>query len=292
MLSQDENKKVPEEEFAGFGGYTTRHRYEQSREKKKRRRWRIAYVALVVVLLIPAVFGVISLVRGDFFPKEKSPEQNGTIRVPTGNQLNQTPKEPDQMIEEMGVSLAVVELERQDGTLSYASGFVISDDGFLLSSLLPVQEEWKQIRVHVEGISYTATVQGAKTELGFSVLKLSDALGLIPVTVGNFSFVKRGEELFCIGGVYGKEFLGTALSGMVSSIGPSVRVGEGESAHTVSLAYLDVSPNASVFGAPVTDAAGNTVGICVDLGPSAYGEYLTVLPINTIYTLVNEMLMQ
>lgn len=290
MLSQEENKKVPEEEFASFGGYTTRHRYEQSREKKGRLWWRIAYLALVLILLIPAVFGVIALVRGDFFPQEESPEQNGTIRVPTGSQMNQTAKEPDKMIEELGVSLAVVELERHDGSFSYASGFVISDDGFVLSSLLPVQENWKQIRVHVEGISYTATVQGAKTELGFSVLRLSDALGLIPVTVGNFSFVKRGEELYCIGGVYGKEFLGTALSGMVSSIGPSLKVGEGEGAHTVSMAYLDIAPNPSVFGAPVVDAAGNTVGICVDLGPSAYGNYLTVLPINTIYTLVNEML--
>jgi hypothetical protein len=77
---------------------------------------------------------------------------------------------------------------------------------------------------------------------------------------------------------------------MVSSIGPSLKVGEGEGTHAVPMAYLDIAPNPSVFGAPVVDAAGNTVGICVDLGPSAYGNYLTVLPINTIYTLVNEML--
>ena len=291
MRSQEENKTVSEE-FASFGGYTTRHQYEQAREKKSKRHWRIAYLVLILVLLIPAVFGVIAFVRGDFFPQEEVIEQSGTIRVPTGSQLNQAAKEPDKMIEELGVSLAVVELEREDGTVSYASGFVISDDGFILSSLLPTQEEWKQIRVHVEGISYAAKVQGKKAELGFSVLKLTDAMGLIPVTVGNFSFVSRGEELYCVGGVYGKDFLGTALSGMVSSIGPTVRVGEGESAHFVPLAYLDVAPNASVYGAPVVDAAGNTVGICVNLGPSTYGDYLTVLPINAIYTLVNEMLMK
>lgn len=288
-----EPKKFPEgEESAGWGGYTTRHQYEKTREKRKRTWLNGLFGALCFVLLFLSVFGVIGLVRGDFFPKSTTEGDGGeTVRVPTGSQLNGTAKDPEKMIRELEVSLVCVEAEREDGTLVYGSGFVISDDGYLITSASLMKEgNRKNVKVYIDGISYNATQAAIQENLGFALLRVESMYGLIPVSTGNFSFVERGETLFAVGASKADDFPGTALSGIVASVEASVLVNVGENEIKVPLAYLDIAPNPSLYGAPVVDNTGSVLGFCTDAITSPYGNLAVVVPVHTLYTLVNQML--
>ncbi len=289
-MSEKEKNPVGEEEIGSYGGYLTRHEYEKRREKTKKIWFRGLYIALVILLLMPATLGVISLARGDFFPEEE-PEAGGegTIRVPSQAQLSQNPKEAQEALKNLEASLAAVEAVKKDGTVKYGSGFVISEEGYLICSA-SLAEKDVSFLVHLTDMNVTATLMGVQKDLGFALLKLDGAYGLSFVSVGNFSFVERGEGLTCVGAVYGNEFLGTALSGNVAVIGTPLRVGVGQSMVSVPVAFLSVPPNESLFGAPCIDEAGNTVGICTDVITSPYGDLTAVVSINAVYTLVNEML--
>ena len=290
-MSEKENRSVEEkEEIGSYGGYLTRHEYEKRREKTKNMWLRALYIALVVVLLLPASLGVIGLVRGDFYPEEEAESAGeGTIRVPSQAQLSQTPKEAEEALRTLDSSLATVEAVKADGTIAYGTGFVISEEGHLLCSST-LAESATRFRIHLSDMNVTATMIGVEKSLGIALLKLDGAYGLSFVSVGNFSFVERGENLTAVGAVYGNDFLGTALTGNVAVIGTPLRVEVGKSTVSVPVAFLSVSPNESIFGAPCIDEAGNTVGICTNVIEAPYGDLTAVVSINAVYTLVNEML--
>jgi S1-C subfamily serine protease len=290
MASEQKKTQDNDENLAAYGGYSTRHQYEKSREKKKKAWFGSAAVGVIAILLIPAIIGFISLSKGEYFPQESSGEGGETVRVPTGIQLNENAKDPEQMIRELDVSLVTVSAETESGVLRYGSGFVISEEGHLLcSTTLFAQEPLHSLKVQIDGISYSAKKIGAQEELGFAVLQVESLYGLIPVSAGNFVSVGRGETLYAVAAV-GGDFYGTALSGMVASVGKTVSVGEGDKAFQVPLAYLDMKPNESVYGAPVVDAGGSLVGVCTHAYPSPYGDLATVVPVHVVYTLVNQIL--
>ena len=177
----------------------------------------------------------------------------------------------------------------EDGTVRYGTGFIIAEEGYVLCSSNLVQEN-TAFRIYQESFGYNAALAGVQKELGLALLKLDGAYGLTYVSAGNFTFVERGETLTAVGAVYGKEFLGTALSGNVAALDTVIRTGKGNLPISVPVAYLSVPPNASLWGAPCIDEAGNTVGICTDAIESPYGSLTAVVSINAVYTLVNEML--
>jgi len=281
------------ENVAVYGGYTTRHEYEKSRRERKRIWVKALYLSLLILLFIPAVFGVISLVRGDFFSPSSSETGGGSIRVPNQSELGLMTKDPDDMLEDLNASLIAVELLKNDGSAHYGSGFLISADGYALCSYDLVEDPLsiRSLRAYVNGKSYYANVVGNQKSLGFAVLRLLGAYGVTPVSVGNFSFVRRGDTMIAAGAVYGEAFPGTALSGMVASVGNYFRVEtEKGNAVFVPMAYLDVVPNETVYGAPVVDLTGKVVAFCSKTPEAPYGSLTAMVPINVVYTLVNEIL--
>ncbi len=286
-------KKIPpkeEEEINSFGGYLTRDEYQRRQEKNQKSWSHTLYIALVAVLLLPAVLGIVSLIRGDYFPEEEPGlESDGTIRVPSQAQLSDSPKDLEEALKELDSSLVTVAAGSEDGTVRYGTGFIIAEEGYVLCSSNLVQEN-TAFRIYQEAFGYNAALAGVQKELGLALLKLDGAYGLTYVSAGNFTFVERGETLTAVGAVYGKEFLGTALSGNVAALDTVIRTGEGNLPISVPVAYLSVPPNASLWGAPCIDEAGNTVGICTDAIESPYGSLTAVVSINAVYTLVNEML--
>lgn len=295
-MNKDPNKKSTDpkddENVVRYGGYFARQQYE---EASRRRPFPFFRIALAFLLVTLSVLGVIGLLSGRLFPTDSDPADggSGTIKVPTQSQLQSVEKGTEEMIGELEMSLITVEVTRGDGSVRTGTGFFISEDGYAVcsSDLFDVAVKEVGIRAYTKGDGFcNATFVARDDSLGFALIKMEENFGFISVKVGNLSFAGRGEELFVVGSPFGKNFFGTALSGIVMSTGRQVKVDRPRSTLTVSVSFLDAVPNSTVYGAPVVDSTGNTVGICTSKVKSLYGDYCAVIPINVIYTIVNEML--
>lgn len=288
----DENKKEKEEQsrVKGYGGYSSRQEYEDG---KKRRVTSILQIAVLVVVLIFLILGAARLL--DWYRADDTVTPgggDGAIKVPSQSDLSEAEKDATVMLREIDPSLVTLEVTLEDGSVRYGSGFLVSQDGYAVCSsrLFENASPEKEILGYTaEGMNYTVLLEGEIRELGFSLVRLEGNWGCTPVTVGNFAFLERGETLFAAASSHLKEFPGTALSGVVASTGYSVKVEVEGSSHSVPVAFLDVTPNESLYGAPAVDLTGSVYGLCTHAVKSPYGNLTAVVSIHSIYTLINDM---
>lgn len=294
MEQERKNEEYSEAEAKRYGGYSSRLQYEKAKEKRRHGWLLFLQIAFFVVFLamvgvcIDAATGAFSSSSGE----QSGGESGGTVKVPTQSDLAQIVQDPEDMLEEVEYSLITVELQAPDGSRQYGTGFVISDQGHALCSSSLVSDAFSgELRAYTaDGLSYAVTLVETVEELGFSLLHLEDAFGMMTLSVGNFSFVERGETLYAVGSVYGREYYGTALSGIAASVGKTVQVTVHGKAVFVPVVFLDAQTNASLYGGPVVDVSGNAVAFCTHTVSSPYGDLVSAVSINVILSLVNDIL--
>lgn len=292
--SEKNNRDNEKENAVGYGGYSTRHDYERLNGPKKGRTFAVGVAgAAILCLLVLAALGVFALTSGKLFPKtETEGEQAGTIRVPTQSELQENARTPMECLELLESSLITLEVKGADGESRFGSAFLVSVDGYAVCSptLFPSNGLSLGVTAYFStGHSMDVRYVGKSAECGIALVKLTAETEFNPVSAGNFDFVKRGQTLLVAGSVYSKFYYGTAVSGMVSSVGKTVQAGQNE-AFSVPVAYLDVLTNPSLYGAPVLNDSGLVVGFCTGAIKNEFGDYVAIIPINAVYTIVNDIL--
>lgn len=133
------------------------------------------------------------------------------------------------------------------------SGFVISEDGLILTNAHVVRDA-KEVMVHLaDRREFAAQVLGADPVTDVAVLRIA-ATGLTPVLLGNPADVEVGDRVLAIGAPYGLEQ--TATQGIVSAKGRSL---PGDS--VVPFLQTDAAVNPGNSGGPLFDGHGRVVGI-------------------------------
>ena len=279
-----------EGKISGYGGYAARHEYEKSRRKKKPLTAALQII-LLLVLVAFSCLGVISLIRGDFLPTVKESDSAGTIKVPTQSELSEAPKEMEDMLGEVELSLVTVEVQLADGSFRYGTGFFVSDDGYAVCSSLLMTGEIRDVVAYTsDGITAAAELKGMDEKLGIALIRLPQEYQYTPIPVENSFFVERGKKLNVVSSSKPKLFYGTVAQAVVGSVGPAVKVGS-EEIHA-NIIYLDVNMNKTLHGAAVVDETGATVGFLTGTLPELHGSLAPVVPINIVYTVINDFLVQ
>lgn len=278
--------------ISAYGGYSTRHEYEKLRRGKAP--WKISLITTGIIFLsLLALLGIFALIRGNLLPEKEESGSAGSIKVPTKSELSEVQKSTEEMIREVEMSLICVEVKLKNGSLRYGTGFILSDDGHAVcsSTLFDSEARTDQILAYTgDGFSSTAAFMGSESSLGLALLKLEGQFVYTPVTVENSSFLERGETLFAVGAKKAKVFYGTAKSGIVSSVGPAISFGQEGDRLSVNMLYADFAPNETLYGAPVVNEMGGTVGFCTAKMASPHPATASVVPINIVYAVVNELL--
>ena len=160
------------------------------------------------------------------------------------------------------VSITVLQGEEPIGS---GSGFVIRDDGYILTNNHVVEPG-------VDG-SITVTFSGSEDEVpaeivgrdsatDLAVIKLTEAEDLQTATLGNSDNLVVGDDVVAIGSPLGLQ--GTVTSGIVSALGRTVEVPDEEASGTQPLfnaIQTDAAINPGNSGGPLVDAEGRVVGI-------------------------------
>ena len=186
------------------------------------------------------------------------------------------------MAEESVVQVNV--LRGNDGGIG--SGFVYSNDGYIITNQHVVQDSSKVTVTFLDGESYIGDVVGIDRDLDIAVVKVnsSNSTRLQPLMIGDSSKLTVGEKIAAIGNPFGLS--GSMTSGIVSQIGRLLPQDTGYSIPDVIQTDAAINPGNS--GGPLFNMKGEVVGINTAI-QSATGEFTGVgfaVPSNTVKKVV------
>jgi putative serine protease PepD len=155
---------------------------------------------------------------------------------------------------------SVVSISAADGA---GSGFVISDDGYVLTNNHVVAAgtdvEGGPIRVQLfDGREFEAQVIGRSPSYDLAVLRV-DAEDLQPVVLGESSSVQVGDPVIAIGSPLGLD--STVTSGIISALDRPVTAGGQSDQSYINALQTDAAINPGNSGGPLVDSAGRVVGV-------------------------------
>ncbi|WP_084705745.1 S1C family serine protease [Prauserella rugosa] len=162
------------------------------------------------------------------------------------------------------VSPSVVQLKTVSSQgAGEGSGFIISDDGYVLTNnhVIAGAAEGGQIQVVFnDGQTANASVVGRDPTTDIAVVKAEGASNLPAVELGRSDDLRVGQQVVAIGSPY--ELAGTVTSGIVSSLHRPVSAGGGGDQTTVMDAIqTDAAINPGNSGGPLVNMKGQIIGI-------------------------------
>lgn len=157
---------------------------------------------------------------------------------------------PAQVYEKNVAAVVAVVTDRSMG-----SGFIISEDGYVVSNQ-HVIDGAKNIHVTMnDGVEYSAELIGADATNDVSLLKI-DATDLPCVTIGNSDKLSVGDQVAAIGNPLG-ELTSTLTVGYVSGKDRVVAT----DGTAITMLQTDAAINSGNSGGPLLDMTGTVVGI-------------------------------
>jgi S1-C subfamily serine protease len=165
------------------------------------------------------------------------------------------------------------------------SGFVYSEEGYVITNQHVVKDAQKVTVTFLDGESYIGDVIGRDQDLDIAVIKVSPSnTYLQPIKIGDSSKLKVGERIAAIGNPFGLS--GSMTSGIISQIG---RLLPQESGYSIpDVIQTDAAINPGNSGGPLINMKGEVVGINTAI-QSATGEFSGIgfaVPSNTVKKVV------
>ena len=136
------------------------------------------------------------------------------------------------------------------------SGFIISEDGYVLTNFHVIDDSDEVTVKTYNGDSYDAEVIGYDESNDIAVLKI-EAEDLRPVTIGDSDALRVGDDVLAIGNPLG-ELTFSLTKGIVSAVGRDVTV---ETGITMSLIQTDCAINSGNSGGALFNMKGEVIGI-------------------------------
>ncbi|MER5434356.1 trypsin-like peptidase domain-containing protein [Streptomyces sp. NPDC002588] len=251
--------------------------------RKKRTRGPLALLAAVAI--VAAAIG-----GGTAYGIQELTGKDQVVSSSTTTSVVPSSKTGDVASIAAAVSPSVVEISAtlSNGS-STGSGVIITSDGEIVTNNHVISGA-TSIKVSTsDGKTYTAKVVGTDSKKDLALIKLENASGLNPATLGNSDGVQVGDEVVAIGSPEG--LTGTVTSGIVSALNRDVTVSTDESQQqqqqqgdgsgnwpfqfggqqfngdtgtsttTYKAIQTDASLNPGNSGGALIDASGNIVGI-------------------------------
>ncbi|MFD9393921.1 S1C family serine protease [Streptomyces sp. NPDC060000] len=251
----------------------------------RKKRARGPFALLAAVAIVAAAIG-----GGTAYGIQELTGKDQVVSSSTTTSVVPSSKTGDVATIAAAVSPSVVEVSAtlSNGT-STGSGVIITSDGEIVTNNHVISGA-TSIKVSTsDGKSYTAKVVGTDSKKDLALIKLENASGLKPATLGNSDGVKVGDTVVAIGSPEG--LTGTVTSGIVSALSRDVTVSTdesqsqsqggqggdgnwpfqfggqqfngdtGTSTTTYKALQTDASLNPGNSGGALIDAGGNIIGI-------------------------------
>ncbi|MBT8242422.1 MAG: trypsin-like serine protease [Nitrosopumilus sp.] len=165
------------------------------------------------------------------------------------------------------------------------SGFVFDKKGHIITNAHVIKDASKVVVTFLDGRSYNAEIIGTDQYTDIAIIKVNADLALLnPLSIGDSSNLKVGEQIAAIGNPFGLS--GSMTAGIVSQLGRLLPSGSGYSIPDVIQTDAAINPGNS--GGPLLNMRGEIVGINTAI-QSATGEFTGVgfsIPSQTVAKIV------
>ncbi|WP_246007785.1 S1C family serine protease [Gordonia oryzae] len=194
---------------------------------------------------------------------------------------------------------ADIEVAGSQGT-AVGSGIVLSPDGYVLTNNHVVSGVGNTSAIQVttsDQKTYKASVVGTSPSYDLAVIKLQNAGGLTPASLGNSDGLQVGQQVVAVGSP--ESLSNTVTSGIISNLSRTVTAGDeqGSSVAVYNGLQTDTPINPGNSGGPLVNLSGQVIGVnsAVDTGQAAQGGVQAyglgfAIPVNTARRVANELL--
>ena len=172
------------------------------------------------------------------------------------------------------------------------SGFIFSDDGYILTNYHVVSGATAITVSTYDGTNYDAKVVGYDESNDVAVLKI-EAEGLTPVVIGDSDKLNVGDEVVAIGNPLG-ELTFSETSGIISALDREVTISQGS---TMDLIQTDCAINSGNSGGALFNMHGEVIGITnAKYSSSSSSSTASVdnigfaIPMNHVYNIVKSII--
>lgn len=172
------------------------------------------------------------------------------------------------------------------------SGFIISEDGYILTNYHVIADSSTIEIATYSGDTYKADVVGFDASNDIAILKV-EADGLQPVTIGDSDDVRVGEVVYAIGNPLG-DLTFSMTSGIVSALNRPVQL---SSTQSMNLIQTDCAINSGNSGGALFNSRGEVIGITNakysssgSSGEASIDNIGFAIPINTVWNIVKSVL--
>ncbi len=179
----------------------------------------------------------------------------------------------------------------QTTSAASGSGFVLTDDGYLLTNYHVVEGSSAITVTMYDGTAYDAALVGYDESNDIAVLKI-EATGLTPVTLGDSDNLNVGDAVLAIGNPLG-ELTFSLTSGAVSSLDREITMSNGV---TMDLMQTDCAINSGNSGGALFNLYGEVIGITNAKYSSNSSSEASIdnigfaIPINNIMSIVQSII--
>ena len=311
MPEQPPVKSDPYTYYSGHPVQSSPYRYvpEPKSAKKKKRSWVLPLVVALCCLLSGAMGagGVLLTQHIQAQQVEEIPEENVShvlqgirensvieiVQVGTGTQMTPAEVYAANVNSTVGITTSVTTnfWGYQSTSAASGSGFIISDDGYILTNF-HVIEDSDSISVSMyNGDSYEADLIGYDESNDIAVLKI-EAEGLAPVILGDSDNLNVGDSVVAIGNPLG-ELTFTLTSGAISAKDREVTFSNNMS---MNLLQTDCAINSGNSGGALFNLYGEVIGVTNAKYSTSSSSSASIdnigfaIPINSIMNIVESII--
>ena len=139
---------------------------------------------------------------------------------------------------------------------SSGSGFIISEDGYVVSNYHVVEGADRLSVITYDGTEYPAKLVGYDQSNDVSLLKI-EATGLDPVAIGSSDALIVGDQVVAIGNPLG-ELTSTLTVGYISAKDRTINT---DGTYNINMMQTDAAINSGNSGGPLFNMKGEVIGI-------------------------------
>ena len=295
------NSNLPADDYQPAGSVPTP---EEPQHAKKSGFFRSTAAKVIAIVLACAIIGTGCGFGGAALYRNAS-RQNAVIQQSSREPVTvsvkqvdgQTKMEPAEVYASTVNSVVSINTTSTSGTnifgqavetASAGSGFIISQDGYIVTNYHVVKGATSVKVTLYNGDTYDATVIGGDSDYDVAVIKI-DATGLSPVTLGNSEDVNVGDTVLAIGNPLG-ELTFSMSQGIVSCCDRAINV----DGTPFNMIQVDASINPGNSGGPLMNLYGEVVGI-VSAKYSSYSNTSVegigfAIPISDVQTIITDIM--
>ena len=297
--------------YPPVSGVTSEYRYvPEPKKKKKNLPWALIIILVLCCSILSGAMGVGGVLLMQYLQPEEAEQTPGqdvsyimqgvransvieTVEVETGKLMTPAEVYAANVNSTVGITTSVTTnfWGYQSTSAASGSGFIISDDGYILTNF-HVIEDSSHISVSMyNGESYDATLIGYDASNDIAVLKI-DAEGLSPVILGNSDNLNVGDSVVAIGNPLG-ELTFTLTSGAISAKDREVTFSDNT---TMNLLQTDCAINSGNSGGALFNLYGEVIGVTNAKYSSSSSSEASIdnigfaIPINSIMNIVESII--